>query len=67
MTNLNQLHAYIENMRDQIDYKVDMAYDYLYKLHSKIEECEGVDDETWKDCEQIIYDIYFTLSKLKEL
>lgn len=67
MTNLNQLHAYIENMRDQIDYKVDMAYDYLYKLHSKIEECEGVDDETRKDCEQIIYDIYFTLSKLKEL
>lgn len=67
MTNLNQLHAYIENMRDQISYKVDTAYDYLYKLHSKIEECEGVDDETWKDCERLIYDIYFTLSKLKEL
>lgn len=67
MTNLNQLHAYIENMRDQIDYKVDMAYEHLYKLRSKIEECEGVDDETWKVCEQLIYDIYFTLSKLKEL
>ena len=67
MTNLNQLHAYIENMRDQIEHKVDVIYEHLYKLQSKIEECEDIDDETWKDCEQLIYNIYFTLLKLKEL
>jgi hypothetical protein len=67
MTNLNQLHAYIENMRDQIDNKVDVIYEYLYHLQYKIEECEEIDDETWRDCEQLVNNIYFTLAKLKEL